>query len=382
MHNVSTFLDRTRWVAAMLVTAGHLRNFLMVDWGGAVRHNALTAAFYWLTGFGRIAVIVFFVLSGYLVGGRAFGAIEKGTFDVASYGLNRLSRLYPPLLVALVVTALLDGIGLHYGNALGYYNHPNTYHIAGELQSVRVALNSRTALLNLVFLQTLLGPTFGSDTPLWSLANEFWYYVLGPLAGVCLFGARRDKVAPLAALLALSAAALWLNDSLVLLLTTWFAGALAYHYSQRLPAGPRRGLLAIFAGLAAVARSVYWFPEHQFVTDCAIGASFAAVLWSSGRPDRTPADTWSSRLAGFSYSLYLVHVPLSFLLAAVTLQRMAMPIRLQPDAFSLAIFLIGMACSLGLAYVVSLVTEARTDDVRAWLARQLKAWTPSRSAAG
>src|SRR6202030_1593882 len=34
---------------------------------------------------------------------------------------------------------------------------------------------------NLFFVQTILCRTFGSNGPLWSLANEFWYYVLFPL---------------------------------------------------------------------------------------------------------------------------------------------------------------------------------------------------------
>ena len=36
--------------------------------------------------------------------------------------------------------------------------------------------------MNAFFLQTIVGPTFGSNGPLWSLAYEWWYYVLFPLA--------------------------------------------------------------------------------------------------------------------------------------------------------------------------------------------------------
>lgn len=368
MRNVSTFLDRTRWVAALLVAAGHLRNFLMVDWSAVTRHDSLTGSFYWLTGFGRIAVIVFFVLSGYLVGGRAFVTIESGAFNPKSYALNRLSRLYPPLLVAIVLTVLFDTVGLHFGNAFGYYSHPNTYHVAGEFASVPDTLNGRTALLNLLFLQTILGPTFGSDTPLWSLANEFWYYVIGPLAGLCLFGTIRSRVMLIPALVLLLATVLWLNDSIALLSATWFAGAFAYQYSKPLPQAATRSLFVLFCGVAAAVRSDHWFAAHQLVADLAVGASFAAVLCSAGRPGPAPVTaTLASRLAGFSYSLYLVHVPLLFFLAAFSLQRFSTPERLQPGFDSLLIYLVGLASSIGLAYGVSRVTEARTEEVRAWL---------------
>jgi len=34
---------------------------------------------------------------------------------------------------------------------------------------------------NVFFLQTITVPVYGSNSPLWSLANEFWYYLLFPL---------------------------------------------------------------------------------------------------------------------------------------------------------------------------------------------------------
>jgi peptidoglycan/LPS O-acetylase OafA/YrhL len=35
---------------------------------------------------------------------------------------------------------------------------------------------------NLAFLQTIAVPIFGTNGPMWSLANEFWYYLIFPLA--------------------------------------------------------------------------------------------------------------------------------------------------------------------------------------------------------
>jgi peptidoglycan/LPS O-acetylase OafA/YrhL len=41
--------------------------------------------------------------------------------------------------------------------------------------------------VNAFFLQTIAGPTFGSNGPLWSLAYEWWYYVLFPLVLAALW---------------------------------------------------------------------------------------------------------------------------------------------------------------------------------------------------
>ena len=39
---------------------------------------------------------------------------------------------------------------------------------------------------NIFFLQGIYTPTFGTDGALWSLANEFWYYLLFPLGLIAL----------------------------------------------------------------------------------------------------------------------------------------------------------------------------------------------------
>jgi len=39
-------------------------------------------------------------------------------------------------------------------------------------------------LENLGFVQTVSVPVYGTNGPLWSLANEFWYYVMFSLIAV------------------------------------------------------------------------------------------------------------------------------------------------------------------------------------------------------
>src|SRR5262245_48422284 len=100
-YSTSDLLDTTRWVAAFAVAFSHVRNFLLLDWGDVAHRSAGYAAFYFASGFGHISVIIFFVLSGYLVGGKAFEALRAGRFSKRRYLVDRLSRLYPPLLLAI-----------------------------------------------------------------------------------------------------------------------------------------------------------------------------------------------------------------------------------------------------------------------------------------
>lgn len=371
MRDVSSLLDTARWVSAWLVACSHCRNLLLVDWEQLADHGLMRAGFYWLTGFGRISVVVFFVLSGYLVGGQALTAIAAGRFDVREYVVNRLARLYPPLLAALLLTALLDQAGLRWGNGYGYYDFPNTYGVAGETHSITQGANVATGIVNLLFMQTIVGPTFGSNSPLWSLANEFWYYAFIPLASLLFFRAVRQRVHLLGALGVVALGVAWMPQDMALLSVTWLLGAIAYCFARSLNMGVSYGLLVLFICGAAAIRTMHPFAAAPLLNDLIIGGLFAAVLWSRGRPMRRGvANGLSARLAGFSYSLYLVHVPLMFLLAAMSLQFMDSSIRLQADLTASVLFVAGMALSTALAYGVSRVTEARTSDIRRWLRRR------------
>ena len=68
-------LDFIRWSAAMLVVVAHARHLLFVDYYLLVYkdptflHSISNKLFYFITGLGHEAVVLFFVLSGYLVGG-------------------------------------------------------------------------------------------------------------------------------------------------------------------------------------------------------------------------------------------------------------------------------------------------------------------------
>ena len=79
----------------------------------------------------------------------------------------------------------------------------------------------------------------------------------------------------------------------------------------------------------------------------------------------------AARLAGFSYSLYLVHVPVCFFFAAAMLQHHAAVQRLQPQPAAIALYAAGLVLAVFVAFLVSRFTEARTDDIRHWLERRL-----------
>jgi peptidoglycan/LPS O-acetylase OafA/YrhL len=108
--SASDHLNLIRGTAAIAVAAGHFRGLFFVDYEHAHVHNLVTKALYFFTGFGHQAVVVFFVLSGFLVSATVLKHTPL-TWSPSSYAANRLTRLYIVLVPALAVTALCDAIG-------------------------------------------------------------------------------------------------------------------------------------------------------------------------------------------------------------------------------------------------------------------------------
>ncbi len=119
------WLDFLRFICAFIVVVGHARGFFFVDYSALNTESkgVITAAFYGLTRIGHEAVIAFFVLSGYFVGGRAAKRISEGNFNKSDYAIDRISRVFLPLVPVVIFSALVsgfeDGFVVLLGNVLG-----------------------------------------------------------------------------------------------------------------------------------------------------------------------------------------------------------------------------------------------------------------------
>lgn len=363
-YSTADLLDTTRWVAAFAVALSHARNFLLLDWGDVAHTSAGYAAFYFASGFGHIAVLIFFVLSGYLVGGKAFEAMRDARFSPRRYLIDRLTRLYPPLLLAIGLTAVCDFVGIAFFNAHGFYD--NSVPITGVNAPISASLTGTAALANLFFLQTIASPTFGSNSPLWSLSNEFWYYLIFPGVAAVL-SARARAALRYAGALVLAALAIGLLplDMLVLGIP-WLLGAVAYLHAREGRTWQRVLAIAVFLLIICVMRQTAILAGNQMVKDLTVAVAFASALWLHGRP-RQHSSRLPAALAGFSYSLYLTHVPIVFLFSAVTLQVMQMSSKLQPTLATCGLCVLFVIVAGAAAFLASRVTEAKTPAIRQWV---------------
>lgn len=347
-------LDLLRGLAAILVLVDHWRNLFFVNFHEVGVHRWLFAAPYALTAAAHEAVVVFFVLSGFLIGGTVWRAFERGEWSWISYLTHRFVRLWIVLIPGLVLCLLWDEMGAAFAAS-----HPPLQDLRGDTATAFIG--------NVFFLQGVVVRAFGSDGPLWSLANEFWYYILFPLCIVALWPSTRPRTRPIAAAL-LIALALCLR-TLLPLFPIWLSGAALVALPR-----PRLGRRLRWLSAAAYAPILFLCTHLHgtlgIVSDYLLAAATAALVWVLITPAAPPAPgsvLFSRRLARISYTLYVTHFPLLLLIAGFVVGHR----RWQPSAPHIAGGLAILAVTVAYACAVASITEFHTESVRKWVEQRM-----------
>ena len=353
-ETTSTYLNVLRFLTATGVVLFHFRD---KDFGPA-----------WLTGFfpsqGQSFVVVFFVLSGFFV---TMLAEQK---SLGEFALDRMIRIYIVALPILIVTSVLSAVAPSISTTDEYefaLQHP-----------------AATFFLNLSFLSQswwLYVVPF-VDGPYWSLPYEVFYYVIFA-SFTYASGWRRWALLAVICLIA--------GPKILLRFPCWIVGALAYKYRGASTNGWAWAILApivLFASFRfglkdasnhlndylmfegdATLRGL--FPEG-FIRHWFVAGAFAVHIWGvCSIKQNFPAivSRWADQLAGMSYSLYLLHMPLLYLLAAIVLS----------DRRSLAFCVIALPAIFFGSYLLSICTEAQRGKVKQRLRVILKGLRPIRT---
>lgn len=302
----SLALSLLRGVAALEVAAGHLRSELYPGLRGMADPMLTYQVFAFITGFAHQAVIVFFLISGWLVGGSLLNRLGQ-PHSLAHYAIDRITRLWTVLVPTLVLILV---IGLFIGAA-----QPGPVSLAPDNPYSALALAG-----NLIGLQTILVPNFGGNYALWSLAYETWYYVQFPLLALALFGhGRLRRLGCFAAFLLLVAL---LPQMITMYFVLWLLGAAFSRLELHCGNGTRWAL-----GLATAALFSYYrltgstneLVPASFVQDLLCSIPLLLLLSSlhqtvdTNSPALTKTGRVATLLSEFSFTLYVIHLPLIFL---------------------------------------------------------------------
>lgn len=288
-YNISIYLDIIRFLAALAVVLGHAAQFDIIT------HSTI------VTAYAHEAVIIFFVLSGYVISATS----DRSGMTFRRFMIARLARIY-----SVAVPALLLGELLH-RMFLGSFGSPVSFVLACFF------LTESWMLFD--------GPTW--NFPYWSLCYEMAYYAM--FAGFrFLCSWPRFYVIAGTAVLA--------GPGILILMPIWLLGV----YVCRVPVVARR---TVWLGLGAVGLSVsglimfglfefdtlvrQWLVERapamwrlgaaqRFVTDYVlaiiVGVGFIGLRLLPERPMQAPSyGVWAIRAgAGCTLSLYLFHYPI------------------------------------------------------------------------
>mgnify|MGYP000249854153 CR=1 FL=1 len=307
----SIYLDLIRFTAALMVFVSHVPGF--------------SGGWLWqLAGFGHEAVVVFFVLSGFVISYVVYDKKESA----AKYTASRLSRIY-----SVVIPALLLTIVLYY---LGQEINESAFDSLNEKMKEPVwTLISALIFTNQSWIAT---PVF-SNLPYWSLGYEVLYYIF---FGVMIYTKKSKRV------MFLIFVCLLMGPSILLYLPIWFAGVLCfkklkvYYLSFRLSV-----ILYILSVLGIVIFSIgtiqseinnfmhiilgegfYRFllePAEKFSSDFVLCIFVTLHIFSSYHLTTNSnffnigmrLESIIKKLSSHTFSLYLFHMPMLYFIAAI-----------------------------------------------------------------
>ncbi len=302
-RTTSIYLDVIRPLAAFVVLLSHV-SF----------HNLSGGQLGFMSGVGKQAVDVFFVLSGFVIA-HVCTTRER---DARNYMISRASRIYSVAIPALILTVIVDGIGIRV--------NPGVYQ--GAVQDMSPGLLLRSVLFMGEQWNAHRFP--GCNGPYWSLGFEVWYYVA---FGAYVFAPRRWRWAAVIAVVA------FIGPKVAIMFPAWLMGVAVYRVtaSQTLSQTTGWALLNVPLVLLAAYQMVPHSPLEQFsaVTldlariqrtgeDYLIAALFSAHLigFSTVSATFSPYLERQARrirwIAGATFSIYLTHLPILHLLAAVS----------------------------------------------------------------
>jgi peptidoglycan/LPS O-acetylase OafA/YrhL len=303
---LSVYFDLMRFFAAIIVLLNHY---------GVLLSLAKSTTFP-----GSDAVIVFFVLSGYVIAHVS----EKNDLTGRRYIFDRLSRLWS---VAVPATILSITIGIIF-----YFKNDDF----------------RVIYLNKLFLDSFVNVIFYGESwhqtfspynfPYWSINYEFWYYII---FGIFMFMKGKYKIP------ALILACILSGPSIILFMPIWLIGVALYSYREELFVNNFVSILLFMLSIFG-----YWIIYHYnlneysriWLKDITNGESYhlgpstsifsaypIAIIVSINfisvqnmnfiKAKILKIKSFAQKISSYTLTIYLFHMPLFYLFSSIGINQ-------------------------------------------------------------
>jgi peptidoglycan/LPS O-acetylase OafA/YrhL len=357
------YLDGLRGIASLYVLLVHIEPSV------GEKLPALFELFIKILRYGRVSVVIFIVLSGYVLMlpiVRSNGYVSGG---LLGYIKRRSRRILPPYYAALFLCLLLAG-GVF---ALETFTSFQWDKVAGA-GPFFPKFSVIDFLAHLLLIHNLSPDTYISiNPPMWTVGTEWQMYFILPLLLLPIWR-RFGLTSTVVTAFLIGLAPIYLLNGLFETASPWFLGLFAlgmaavdigFSQKPKLMAIKRSlpwGVLAII--FTSVAFITEWKPLglHIWINESFFGLAAACLFIYctefSVNSKKLPAflrileHPWAQALGTFSYSLYLIHGPV-----LVLMRYFLFNLRINPVVFALTSYIAGVAISLLVAYLFYLVFE-------------------------
>lgn len=288
----------------------------MVVFVGHVSGQRFSGGLFWQLGpYMDDAVVVFFVLSGYVIS----HVVHNKENSATRYFIARAARIYSVAFPALCLTFILDYIGkslnpASYSSTWGYVDGNVLWQFLSGLFFINQFWFNKVSI--------------GSMLPYWSLGYEVWYYII---FGLLYFGTGSARMLAIGVILLIA------GPNIAILLPIWMLGYYSYQSSTYLKIGFN---LSIFLFLSSIVFYLLfntygrsWIIEidsawpildekntlRRYIIAFIFSLNLIGVAGVSTRLKAFPksAERLIHWLAGATFSIYLFHLPVAQFLTTV-----------------------------------------------------------------
>ena len=362
----SCYLDLVRVLACLTVFAHHL----ILNYGCYESTGTACKLVSRLVPFraGHAAVVIFFVLSGYVI---TYVASERET-TFRQYALSRCARIYSVAIPTLFLTALF---AIYFMSVHDYSNIP--------VYQFRKLWKYLPMFLTFTTDHWFYGEDPFSHGGWWSLSYEVWYYVIFAAAFYAR-GWRRWVLTTLALIC--------VGPKLWALFPCWLAGGIVYRLQQQAKIQPPAAIAVVAGSLFATLFTIEsnglveiddwtdglsggWLSNHMrfsqwFVGDILLSILFATNIFAAkfARMDFGIFVQPVKYLASLTFTFYMIHG----LIILICIRRLG---------FGVAPTILAVLTG---TYLIALVTEHQKDRLQRFLSAALTAiyqWPRRRVAA-
>ncbi len=345
--NHLSWIDLIRFLAAFAVLACHFRGAFFVDFGSLPTNQQTIPifAFFASTRLGHEAVLIFFILSGFLVGGKSIERILNKTFKPLDYSIDRTVRIMLPLLSSLI---LFIPICLYTG----------------------IPIDLKIWLGNILSLQGITCPPIFET--LWSLSYEVWFYILMCAVGYSILNKGKTKIYIGILTLIISFAAFMKLQTYFLFI--WLIGAFGYFtipMKSKVLKYTALIMSCLFLCILQLSseggKTVPLLHEFRLFSELIFSSTFC--LFMVQLVQDIPSNKFSiklnhigTKLAAFSYTLYLTHIPIRDILV-----YLGAPKSSEINIYTISLYIMWLLLALLIAYGIYWIFERNTSTVKSFI---------------